>query len=76
MSMAEGRVYRCQNRNCGREVKVIKSSIESTWKPRCSCGAEMKGPYETPVLRTLHPDVELLAKFESVRKEALRSSPS
>ncbi len=68
MTMIEGHVYRCQNCNCGREVKVTKSSIESTSNPRCSCGAEMKRPYENPVLRRLNPDAELLAKFESIRK--------
>jgi len=42
MSMTEGQVYRCQNRDCGSEVKVIKPSIESNSNPRCSCGTEMK----------------------------------
>ena len=69
MHMNEGHVYRCRNRDCGREIKVTKSSIESTSKPRCSCGAEMKRPYEKPVLRTLNPDVEILAKFESIRND-------
>ena len=68
MYMTEGQVYRCQNRDCGCEVKVIKPSIESTSNPRCSCGAEMKKPYEKPVLRTLEPDVELLERFKSIPK--------
>jgi len=29
----------------------------------------MKRPYEKPVLRTLNPDVEILAKFESIRND-------
>lgn len=66
MSIAEGRVYRCQNRDCGCEIKVIKPSIESTSNPRCACGAKMKKPYETPVLRTLNPDAELLSRFKNI----------
>ncbi len=65
MSMIEGQVYRCQNRDCGCEVRVIKPSIESNSNPRCSCGAEMKKPYKTPVLRTLDPDSEILAHFKT-----------
>ena len=68
MHMTEGHVYRCQNRDCGCEVKVIKPSIESTSNPRCSCGAEMKKPYERPVARPLNPGVELLASFRINRK--------
>ena len=76
MHITEGHAYRCQNRDCGREIKATKSPIESPSNPRCSCGAEMKRPYEKPVLRTLDPDVELLAKFENIRKEAFRPIPS
>lgn len=54
--MDEGQVYRCQNRRCGCEIKVIKSSVESNSNPRCSCGAEMKKPWSKPVLRKLEPD--------------------
>jgi len=65
MSMAEGQAYRCQNRDCGCEVRVIKRSIESNLNPRCCCGAEMKKPYSKPVLRTLDPDFEVLANFKT-----------
>jgi hypothetical protein len=68
MSMTEGHIYRCQNRDCGCEVNVIKPSIESTSNPRCSCGAEMKKPYEKPVVRMLKPNVEVLASLKSNRK--------
>ncbi len=65
MLMTEGKVYRCQNRDCGCEIKVIKPSIESNSNPRCCCGAEMKKPYSKPVLRTLDPDFEVLARFKT-----------
>jgi hypothetical protein len=68
MLMTEGQVYRCQNRDCGCEVKVIKPSIESNSNPRCSCGAVMKKPYKEPVLHTLDPDIEILASFETARQ--------
>ncbi len=63
--MTEGQVYRCQNRDCGCEVKVIKPSIESNSNPRCSCGAVMKKPYKEPVLRTLNSDIEILARSQA-----------
>lgn len=53
MSMIEGQIYRCQNRACGCEVKVIKVSADAARNPRCCCGAEMKKPYSRPVLREL-----------------------
>jgi len=65
MLMTEGQVYRCQNRDCGCEVKVIKPSIESNSNPRCSCGAVMKKPYKEPVLRTLNSDIEILARSQA-----------
>ena len=71
MSMAEGQVYRCQNRDCGCEVRVIKPSIESNSNPRCSCGAEMKKPYNKPVLRALNSDIEVLASSKTNRNEPL-----
>ena len=64
MLMAEGQVYRCQNRDCGSEVEVIKSSSQSHSNPRCSCGAEMKKPFKEAVLRRLNPGVQVLASFE------------
>jgi hypothetical protein len=44
------RIYRCQNRECGCEVLVIKPPGEGSLNPRCCCGAEMKKPYRSPVL--------------------------
>jgi hypothetical protein len=58
--MTEGPVYRCQNRDCRCEIKVIRRSIEANANPRCCCGSEMKKPYSEPVLRTLNSDVENL----------------
>ncbi len=68
MLMIEGQVYRCQNRDCGCEIKVIKPSIESNSNPRCSCGAEMKKPYNKPVFRELDPDIEVRASFKADRE--------
>jgi len=63
----EGQAYRCQNRDCGCEVRVIKPSIESNSNPRCSCGAEMKKPYKQPVLRTLNSDIEVFERSQTNR---------
>ena len=60
MAMSEGQVYRCQNRNCGCEVRVLRPSIQARANPRCCCGAEMKKPYRKPALRTLSSDIEVL----------------
>jgi hypothetical protein len=60
MHMTEGQIYRCLNRDCGCEIKVIRSSIESNANPRCCCGAEMKKPYKKPALRMLNSDVDAL----------------
>lgn len=59
MSMIAGQIYRCKNRACGCEVKVIKMSTEATRNPRCCCGAEMKKPYSSPVLRELPSTVRV-----------------
>src|SRR5258705_12458224 len=49
----ERKVYRCQNRDCGCEFVVTKTSGETKKpNPRCFCGAEIKKPYSPPVLRT------------------------
>jgi hypothetical protein len=64
MWMTEGQVYKCQNRDCGCEVKVTKPSIESNSNPRCSCGVEMKKPYKKPVLRMLDRDIEVLTSLK------------
>ncbi len=58
--MTEGQIYRCQNRDCGCEIKVMKSSIDSNSRPRCCCGAEMKKPYKKPVFRTLNSDIDFV----------------
>ena len=42
--MTEGQVYRCQNRNYGCEIKIIKPSTESNSNARCSSGAESETP--------------------------------
>jgi hypothetical protein len=49
MTMTENQIFRCQNRSCGCEVRVIKPSIEAMANPRCCCGAEMKKPYTSPI---------------------------
>jgi hypothetical protein len=64
--MTEGQVYRCQNRDCRREITVTKASRKASANPRCSCGAEMKKPYNPPVVRTLDPN-ELVSCLETDR---------
>jgi hypothetical protein len=51
MLMSEGQIYKCQNRNCSCEIRVIKPSVEASSNPRCCCGAEMKKPYAAPMMR-------------------------
>jgi hypothetical protein len=57
MDIPERQVFRCQNRDCGREISVLQTSIETQANPRCSCGGEMKKPYVTPACRTLKSDL-------------------
>jgi len=57
MLMTEHQIFRCQNRDCGCEVTVIKGSIEGSSRPRCCCGSEMKKSYKAPVLRELTSQV-------------------
>jgi hypothetical protein len=58
--MIEGQVYRCQNRDCACEIRVLRGSIEAAANPRCCCGTEMKKPYRKPMLRTLNSEMEVL----------------
>jgi predicted nucleic acid-binding Zn ribbon protein len=67
MPTCEGQVYRCQNRECGFEIKVIHAPAHARATPRCCCGAEMKKIYRKPVFRPLgsdfeFPDVPKIAK--------------
>ncbi len=68
--MSQRQVYRCQNRNCGCEIVVIKGPVETNASPRCFCGAEMKKRYSPPVFRTLDPDDELVSRIEADRNLA------
>ena len=69
MSMAQGQVYRCQNRECGWEIRVIKkASVKTNSNPRCCCGAEMKKPYTQPALRSLQFKTEVPSSSESDRE--------
>ncbi len=66
--MSQRQVYRCQNRDCGCEIVVTKTLIETKANnPRCFCGAEMKKPYSPPVIRMLEPDDELVCLFGANR---------
>jgi len=67
MSMSQRQVYRCQNRTCGCEIAVTKTSVETRANPRCFCGAEMKKRYSPPVFRMLDPDDELVGRLEAER---------
>jgi hypothetical protein len=49
MTMTENQIFRCQNRSCGCEVRVIRPSVEARANPRCCCGTEMKKPYTRPI---------------------------
>ena len=60
-----GQVYRCQNGDCGCEVRVINPPVEFNSNPRCSCGAEMQKPYKEPALRALHSDIEILVSSKA-----------
>jgi hypothetical protein len=53
MKMLTGRRYRCQNRECGAEIEVMRDSIEGRSILRCCCGTVMKMPYSKPILTTL-----------------------
>jgi predicted nucleic acid-binding Zn ribbon protein len=66
--MIEGRVYRCQNRSCGCEIKVVKPSVHAASNPRCSCGAEMKKPYTKPAVRVLDEPVAAFANLKTDRR--------
>ena len=61
MVMTEGQVFRCQNRDCGCEVRVLRTSLEGRANPRCGCGAEMKKTYHKPALRALKAGLDLVA---------------
>ncbi len=61
MVMTEGQVFRCQNRHCGCEIRVLRTSVTAHTNPRCCCGAEMKKPYRKPAFRALSSDLELTA---------------
>ena len=64
----EPQVFRCQNRDCGCEIVVTKTPLETKANPKCVCGAEMKKPYSPPVFRKLEPDDELASRLEEDRK--------
>jgi hypothetical protein len=70
MSMCEGQIYMCVNRECSCEVQVIKASSEADANPRCCCGAEMKKPYEKPTVRRVGVDSEILARLKSDRNRS------
>jgi hypothetical protein len=61
MAMTEGQIYRCQNRTCSCEIKVLRTSLLALANPRCCCGAEMKKPYRKPALRILDSDIEVVS---------------
>jgi hypothetical protein len=65
MVMIAGQVYRCQNRNCACEIKVLRTSIGAGFNPRCGCGAEMLKPYRKPTMRILTSETEMLMTARS-----------
>jgi DNA-binding NarL/FixJ family response regulator len=56
--LRKGHVYRCQNPDCGAEIRVKKESIAGFSNPICCCGAQMTRVYEPPALRKFEPRSE------------------
>jgi hypothetical protein len=67
MQISEGQIYRCQNIECGCEVRVVKSSTETSANPRCGCGVFMKKVYTPPIFRVL-TDIPVLAGHRAATK--------
>lgn len=65
--MTDGQIYRCQNRDCGCEIRVIRRSMEANSNPRCCCGTEMKKLYQKPVLRALPSDIDVFMSPQTNR---------
>ena len=63
--MIEGQIFRCQNRDCGCEIRVLRTSMNARTNPRCCCGAEMKKPYRKPAFRSLSSDLEFASARNS-----------
>ena len=61
MRVVRGERLRCQNLECGAEVKVTNGSIEGEFSFSCCCGAVMKKPYGKPTI-TRYKDDSTLAK--------------
>jgi hypothetical protein len=70
MLMTEGQIYQCVNRDCGCQVRVVRESIESDANPRCCCGAEMKKPYQKPIVRPLGTGGKHLATVKAERNKS------
>src|SRR6202022_1057380 len=47
-----GQLYKCPNRDCGREFRIMRPL--SAPNPVCICGSGMKRPYQKPIVR-MHP---------------------
>jgi hypothetical protein len=69
MSMTDGQIYRCLNRDCGCEIQVTKPSIEAKANPRCCCGAEMKKPYQKPLARAVGANSEVPVRLKTERNQ-------
>ena len=48
-----GQIHRCQNRDCGCEIRINRPPAHADANLRCGCGAEMKKIYRKPVFRVL-----------------------
>lgn len=56
--------YICQSKTCHREIEVeilTRQRDGQISNPRCTCGSEMKKPYETPSLR-VYGDILVLTR--------------
>jgi hypothetical protein len=68
VKMSEGHRFRCQNRDCGCEIVVSKTSVEGDFLPKCCCGTAMKKPYNPPAIRTLDGNEQRLDAIKDLVK--------
>ncbi len=68
--MKPGQRYVCINPLCRSEIEVIRGSEETSANPKCSCGAEMKKPYTTPIFRRIHHQPTEFGFVEKKRRGA------
>lgn len=68
MVMRKSQAHRCQNPNCGAEIRVQKESTDGFSNPICCCGAEMVREYEPPAFRKTKASPQVIALLSQKRK--------